>query len=140
MKYGKILFSLLLTFLIFPILSFGGQNKKTGWNYESINNQMTDETFRVAWVVSKNKHKFSFPYGGGTSASLFIREKEGKTDVIVMIDKGQFVCHDPCRISMRFDDAPVEDHFASGPADGSTNTIFFKRAEELAKEIARSRR
>lgn len=77
---------------------------------------------------SLNEVNFDFPYRGNQRGTLTLRihPKYGK-DVMLSIDKGQFLCGiDDCTVSVRFDEGKAQNFSAVGPSDHSTTTLFIR--------------
>ena len=113
------------------------------WNYQESNEKMGRGAIKNAYVKSLNKLSFDFPYQGIQNATLQLRKhpKYGK-NVIVSIDKGQFLCHyNGCKVSVRFDNGKPIRYNATEPSDHSTTYLFindyknFVRRAKKAKKI-----
>jgi len=116
----KIGIPLLLIFLLFAAIS----HAQAAWKYETSKDMMTDQNVYSAWVISKNEEELSFPYSGGTKATLYVMQQ--KTPIISMtINKGQFVCNDKCEIIVRLDNAAPETWLAFPSGNNSINGIYF---------------
>jgi LSD1 subclass zinc finger protein len=106
------------------------------WIYESRGDAMGG-TVRTATVVSSNSFNFDFPYQGTQNATLTIRKEKG-TDVMLSIEKGQFMCDLGCSVMVRFDDAKAVRWRATGTADHSTEMIFLLKASNFVKAISKT--
>jgi hypothetical protein len=66
---------------------------------------------RYASLESDKQLSFGFPYNGGSTGKLTLRisPKYGR-DVILEIEKGQFLCSsfDRCAVHVKFDKRPIE--------------------------------
>lgn len=130
-----ILIAILLSFALSTPFAFAQ------WKYKSKKDPMTDTITQTASVTSKNKQKFSFPYAGGSTARLVIRQSDGRTSIYMDIDKGQFLCSgESCVVTVRIDDNKAEGWDADLPDDGSTDTLFFRNADKIAEKLAASKR
>lgn len=113
--------------------------KPTAWVYDSQHDDMRNQTTYAAYTTSTNSLNFSFPYSGGSTAQLYLRQspKYGN-DIYLTISKGQFYCtsYDGCTIHAKFDNGPVIALHASAATGGDTTTIFisgFKRFSDRLK-------
>jgi hypothetical protein len=70
---------------------------------------------RYASLESDKQLSFGFPYNGGSTGKLTLRisPKYGR-DVILEIEKGQFLCpsFDRCAVHVKFDKRPIESYSA----------------------------
>jgi hypothetical protein len=115
----------------------------TSWQYSEEVDQMRGGKERRAQVESTNQLSFDFPYGGGSTGSLIVRQSpKFGFDIMVRISKGQFVCHQFTggHISVKFDDGPIQKFGCTDAADGSSNVIFLEGAKRFLAELKRSKR
>lgn len=113
----------------------------SNWNYNESTDAMRGKTTYFACVNSDNELNFDFPYGGGSTGQLCLRNspKFGR-DVILTIDKGQFTCSfEGCSVSVKFDHGSILSFGASESADGTTNTIFIHGYSKFEQEIRKSK-
>lgn len=96
------------------------------WAYWQSKDEMTGKVTQYACVESENTLEFGFPYQGGTKVKLCLRKSpRSGNDVILSVEKGQFLCNpDDCRVRVKFDDQALSHFSATDAADGSTNVIF----------------
>lgn len=91
-------------------------------------------------INSTNTLSFGFPYQGEQYAGLLLRKSQDGTDVIVQINKGQFLCSfNECAVNVRFDDGPVRRVSASGPTDNSTTVLFLSGASGLIQQMKKAK-
>lgn len=113
------------------------------WNYQESRDKMGRGTIKNAYVKSMNKLSFDFPYQGLQNATLQLRKhpKYGK-DVIVSIDKGQFLCnsYNGCKVSVRFDNTKPIRYNATEPSDHSTTYIFIRNYESFVSRAKKSKK
>lgn len=89
------------------------------WHYRTKEDEMTSKKTYFAWIESENQAYFDFPYEGGSTLTLTLRQHPqwGK-NVYIEISKGQFVStYGGETIKVRFDDKPAKTFTLSEPAD-----------------------
>lgn len=95
--------------------------------YTEERDSMSGKLTKYESFESRNTVEFSFPYQGGTTAHLVLRNhpQYGK-DVIFEISKGQLLCHSfsNCSVSISIDGGPVFTVSGVGAEDGSSRTVF----------------
>jgi hypothetical protein len=99
---------------------------KSNWQYKQQEDKMGRGKIKTATIKSVNKVEFDFPYEGAQRATLQLRSHpEYGLDLILSIEKGQFVCgvYD-CPVEIKFDDAKAEKYGGSLPDDNSSDTLF----------------
>ena len=99
-------------------------------------------TKKYAFVKSTNHLSFDFPYQGLQRATLQLRKhpKYGK-DVILNIEKGQFLCsYDGRKVSVRFDNGKPLTYRATEPSDNSSNTIFINNYKSFVSRAKKSKK
>jgi hypothetical protein len=98
----------------------------SSWSYETDTDKMTSKLSYFAAINATNKLQFGAPYEGGSTATVTIRSKAKKNEIILTIDKGQFICDvsDGCAIKVRFDNDPAVSFNGSEPSDYSSTTLF----------------
>jgi hypothetical protein len=92
----------------------------------------------TARVESANTFDFDFPYQGEQHATLTLRSDKG-LNVMVSIDRGQFVCPMGCSVLVRFDDETAQRWRATGPSDFDTEVIFLRNESKFLKQLKKAR-
>jgi len=112
------------------------------WTYLADTDKMTSKLTYQAIVNSSNKLNFDAPYDGGSTAATIIRNKGGKNEVMVSIDKGQFICDvsDGCAINIRFDNNPATKFIASEPSDGSSTLLFIEAPKKFIDNVKKAKK
>jgi len=112
---------------------------KTKWNYSEQANEMDDNTTYFAQVEANDLLDFDFPYNGGVTASIVIRNKNGKKDAMIQISKGQFMTKiDDNTIRVKFDNNKPITYSYSEPSDNSTTTIFISSASSFISKLKKA--
>lgn len=114
----------------------------TMWDYASDTDKMTSKLTYQATINSTNKLQFESPYDGGSTASILIRNKDGKNDVMLIIDKGQFVSSvsDDAKVNVRFDSDLAIAFTGSEPSDGSSTVLFIDPAKKFITHIKNAKK
>lgn len=111
------------------------------WEYSESVNEMDNKTNYFASITSDNELDFDFPYQGGSSGSITIRNMDGKNTVAISIEKGQFMPNfmDSEYIRVKFDDDELEKYSYAMAADGSSNIIFPNQSSKLINKLKKSK-
>lgn len=105
------------------------------WTYEN-----TGSTVYKASVNSTNLIQFEYPYTGGSTATLTIRETNGSTQAYIEVSNGQFnrsFQNGTARI--RFDGKPPITYPLLAAANGRANIVFFNNERRLINQIKASK-
>jgi len=111
------------------------------WKYEESSDAMEKGIVKKAMVESINEVNFNFPYHGIQRAKLLLRNhpRYGK-DVILALNKGQFLCVLNCTITVRFDDGKPQKYAATSPNDHSSTAIFISKADRFLADMKKAKR
>lgn len=110
---------------------------KENWNYYDTEDEMTGEKRYFGECKSTNTIDFEFPYNGGSTMTIVVRNMNKKNELIVMIDNGQFMSNigDDEYLRIKFDDEQPMNVSYAGPADHSTEYIFPNNAAKLISKL-----
>lgn len=111
------------------------------WQYSESTDEMDNKKNFFAVITSDNKLNFDFPYDGGSSGYITIRNMDGKNSVAISIEKGQFMSNfnDSEYIRIKFDDNELEKYSFDEAADGSSDYIFPRQSLKLISKIKKSK-
>jgi hypothetical protein len=113
--------------------------KERAWHYETTNDAMRGTTTKIAMVLSSDELQFDFPYAGGSTVGLMIRNTAGHEDVGLRVDKGQFICNPfGGAVPVKFDNGPVEKFTCQSTTDGDTSIIFLSPAKRFIRQLRNS--
>lgn len=105
------------------------------WKISTSKDEMRGSTDTFASIESDNEVEFEFPYHGGSTLSIVVRESQKfGTDVYLLISDGQFIgnAFDGSNyVTIKFEDGPLQKYYFDDAADGSTNVIFLRKEKEL---------
>jgi hypothetical protein len=100
-------------------------------------------TIKQAEIYSVNEFQFSSPYDRPQRTELTLRiHPEYGRDVILTIDRGQFLCssYNRCQVVVRFDEGKAESYSASEPADHRTTTLFIRNYPRFVSNLRRAKK
>lgn len=105
------------------------------WRYTETKDEMRNKTSYFASKTSNNTIELSFPYQGGSSILLMLRNhSEYGNDVMFNLSKGQFSCRiDGCNISVKFDDGNIEKYAVSEAESGPNDVLFLSGKKNMKK-------
>ncbi|KAA2240548.1 hypothetical protein F0L74_30825 [Chitinophaga agrisoli] len=106
----------------------------SSWQYKEEEDKMTSKKIYGAYVNAKEELQFEFPYNGGSVATVYLRNRDGKTDIILMVSKGQFAHSiDGQAIRVRFDDQQPGTYNCSTSSDGDSKVLFITNVSKFLK-------
>ncbi|RBL92413.1 hypothetical protein [Chitinophaga flava] len=107
----------------------------SAWRYSEDEDKMTSDKVYHAEVDANELLQFEFPYQGGSTATLYLRNKNKKNNLLLMVSKGQFnSSFQGQNIKVRFDDDKPMTFGTSNANDGDTKVLFI---DNVSKFIAR---
>ncbi|WP_460962345.1 hypothetical protein [Spirosoma litoris] len=105
------------------------------WRYERTTDRVGNPVYKAS-ITSPRLLEFSFPYAGGSIATLTIRKRESGTHVYIQVSKGQFNrSFQGGKADVRFDGNPVVPYAFSAAENGSANIIFFDSEKALIDKL-----
>ena len=109
----------------------------TAWQYSiDSSDKMNNSKMHYAQCEATEKVDFKFPYDGGSTANLTIRyNSKNKNEVIVSVDKGQFMSGSDQSVAVKFDNDKPQSFNYSEAADGSSNYIFINNSATFINRI-----
>lgn len=112
------------------------------WKYETDTDKMTSKLQYFAAINSTNTLNFAAPYDGGSTAKITVRNQARKNEVILTIDKGQFICavSEGCAIKIRFDNDPAITVRGNEPSDYSSTTLFIDPASKIIMHAKKAKK
>ena len=112
-------------------------NDANSWQYEESEDKMTSGKIYIASVQSPDTAYFDFPYNGGSLFNLYIRNKEGKNDVLFTVSKGQIASsfNGSSSVRIRFDqEQPISVPYNLN-ADVDATTIFLSSGKKIIEKL-----
>ena len=113
------------------------------WKITTSKDEMRGSTDTFASIESDNEVEFEFPYNGGSTLSIVVKESQKSgTNVYLSISSGQFEGHafdGSNYVTIKFDEEPLKKyHFSNESCDessGSMDVIFLKKEQDLIEKF-----
>ncbi len=109
------------------------------WVYGYRKDKMTGKNVSLATSSAKESLDFKFPYAGKNVPTLTVRKTDKLFEILLRVEKGQFMCHSECMITMKFDQKAPVNFSAIGPSDGSTEILFLSPASKIVGMIKQAK-
>lgn len=124
-----------------PSAATSALKDQSKWKYKEYTDEMDGRKTELAKLVSDNELEFEFPYNGGSSFSFYVRKKNGKHDLYLTVDKGQFLSSllDNKQLRVKFDDGEAFKCRYSDASDGSADIIFPEYSDEFLQALKKSK-
>jgi len=107
------------------------------WRYNEEVDKMDNSTSYFAQTTSTNEIEFDFPYNGGSTFNLFVRNRDKKNEVFIIVDKGQFMgsISGDRTVRLKFDDEKPFNVTYTGTTDASSNVIFLGSLNKVLPKL-----
>lgn len=106
------------------------------WSYLEDTDKMTSKSVYHAQVNAREELEFKFPYQGGAVASIYLRNRDNKSDAIFMISKGQFTgSFQGQAIRVRFDEEKPFTFNCSPSSDGDSKVLFIDNTKGFITKL-----
>lgn len=118
-----------------------GAETPSRWRYHRSVDEMRGTETRTACITATNRLEFQFPYQGGSTAELCLRQKGRTFDVFVAVSRGQLICHlGDCPIALKVDDGAVIEVGGDPPDSAAHDMAFLRRGSTVRQKLLRARR
>lgn len=106
------------------------------WLYSSSVDEMSGARSVFAAIQSENTFEFTFPYTKPQRATLTLRKhpRHGQ-DVIIAVERGQFLCGGPCDFLVRFDDGRASAFTMNKPESNDSTMLFLQNASRFLSSM-----
>ena len=112
----------------------------TTWTYENRVEAENEPITHRASVTSPTRLQFGFPYTGGSTVRLGIREREGDALVSLHVKNGVFNrSFEGGNIQIRFDNGPPITYPYAAAENGSATVIFLDKPGAIIRKLKSSR-
>lgn len=112
------------------------------WAYGSDQDEMTNKERYWTSTTSTNTIDFEFPYQGGSTFDLTVRNLGNKNEVTLSVSKGQFLTSfgfsKACMV--KFDDETGTRFSYGSASDGSSDVIFFSNASKFISKLKKAKK
>ena len=124
-----------------PVSKQRTDTRSIKWQYKQTVNQ-EGETIYKASLDSPTLLQFGFPYTGGSTAALTIRQRQQQqATVYLQVANGQFNrSFQGGTVRIRFDGKPAVTYAYSAAENGSATIIFLDEAGKLIRQLKASQR
>nr|DAY55033.1 MAG TPA: type VI secretion protein [Caudoviricetes sp.] len=114
---------------------------KSKWTYSEKTDEMDNSKIQYAQLTSTNKLEFEFPYDGGSTFTFWIRKTNGKYELLLTVDKGQFISNllDNEKLRIKFDDGEAFKWNYADANDGRADVIFPTYSDEFLGMLKKSK-
>jgi len=118
------------------------EKKKTNWTNEENEDKMSGEKRFFTYTTSTNEIEFDFPYQGGSSFTLLVRNMGKANEVALTVSKGQFMpsIMNERSVRVKFDDEKPFNYSYAGTSDGSATTIFIVKANQFINKLKKAKK
>jgi hypothetical protein len=119
------------------VVSETQEEPKSNWLYEEDADKMTGDKSYYAICESTNTIEFDFPYNGGSTMGIQVRNRGKGNDVLITISKGQFMSnYDNSEfLRAKFDDEQPMNLSYIETADNSSDVIFVASANKFIAKL-----
>lgn len=118
------------------------EEPKSIWTYTEDEDEMSGQKRYFGTCVSTNQIEFEFPYNGGSTFNLIIRNMGQGNEVILQVSKGQFITSisssESCRV--KFDDEQPSKFTYNSASDGSSDVIFINNAKKFISRLKKAQK
>ena len=104
----------------------------SNWEKDTIYNKMAGTKTFIISTRSTNSLIFKFPYDGGSYVDLMIRYKNNSNEIMLSINKGQFIGES---IHVKFDNDKQEEYSLSKTTDGSSDVVFLESSKKFINRL-----
>ena len=115
---------------------------ESNWSYSTDEDKMSGDKRFFATAHSTNEIEFEFPYNGGSTFKLVVRNMGKGNEVLMTVSEGQFMTSimssEKCRI--KFDDGKAMNFSFNSADDASMDVIFFNSSNKFITKLKRAKK
>lgn len=113
----------------------------SNWTYEETVDKMDNKKNLFASCTSTNQVYFDFPYSGGSTFTLMIRNANKSNEVLLSVSKGQFSTGiDGSRGRIKFDDEKPISISYTEPEDSRSDLIFLSPERMIINKLKKAKK
>lgn len=115
---------------------------KPNWTYNEDEDKMEGTKQFFANCTSTNTADFEFPYDGGSTLDIHIRNLGEGNEALITVSKGQFMTSigDSESLKAKFDDEKPMNFTYSSASDGSGDVIFINNSSKFISKIKKAKK
>jgi hypothetical protein len=115
----------------------GKEGKKEVWSYSENVDKMTNQKKYYAEVISTNKIEFEFPYNGGSTFTIQIRNSGNGNEASLRVSKGQFLpsIMNENTVKIKFDNNAAYDLNYGSEKTGKSDVIFLAMSDQFIQQM-----
>lgn len=112
------------------------------WSYSNDKDQMSGQARFFASCQSTNEIEFKFPYQGGSTFTLTVRNMGKGNEIMLQVSKGQFIgsIGSMEKLRVKFDEEPPINVSYDSPSDGSADVIFLNSVNKIIEKLKTSKK
>ncbi|WP_060872565.1 hypothetical protein [Myroides odoratus] len=115
---------------------------KTKWEYSEETDKMEGTTNYYAGLKSTNKVNLKFPYKGGSTLSIFVRNLGKGNEVYLFLDKGQIMPSliGEKTVKFKFDDEATVNYKYTTATGSANNYVFLDKEKEILNKLLKAKK
>jgi hypothetical protein len=116
--------------------------KTAKWTYSENTDKMEGTKQYFASITSTNKIDFEFPYEGGSTFDIIVRNKGVENEVLLIVSKGQFMTSisGDETLKVKFDDNKPENYIYNSASDASMDVVFIDNSKKFIDNLKKSKK
>jgi|GEM_PF-717001 len=123
-----------------PVASGKDPAELTTWTYENRVEAVDESVTHRASLTSPTRLQFGFPYAGGSTVRLGLRERDNDALVSLHVSNGVFnKSFQGGSVQIRFDAGPPVTYRYSAAENGSATIIFLDQPDAILRKLKSSR-
>ena len=122
-----------------PTTTVSSLTQAAGWQYQQTVEPSTGTTYKAS-LNAANLLQLAYPYEGGSTVTLTIRNRGGNTNAYLSVSKGMFApSFQGGKALIRFDEGRSVTYSLTAAANGRGNLLFIDDEKRLIQQIRTSR-
>ncbi len=123
-----------------PVVPGNNPAAPTTWVYENRVEAVDESVTHRASLTSPTRLQFGFPYTGGSTVRLALRERDNDALVSLHVSNGVFnQSFQGGSVQIRFDGGPPVTHRYSAAQNGSATVIFLDQPDAIIRQLKSTR-
>jgi hypothetical protein len=118
------------------------EKKSENWNYSEDVDKMEGTKQFFASNTSTNEIEFEFPYDGGSTFDILVRNTGKENEVLLTVSKGQFMTsiNGSETLKVKFDENKPENYSYNSASDASMDVIFLNNSKKFINNLKKSKK